>query len=121
METRAQVLRKPVIPAFSAPSFPRKRESRCSGTARPGGRGHPPASGFTGVHNENEFYSRHHYLSEVFADDIRETVERWREATEGDSRRAGSGRTAGDGPTASDGPRPPITTLAARRILAQGT
>ena len=78
------------------------------------------AATFAGIHNENEFYS-HHYLSEVFAGDIRETVERWREATEGDSRRAGSGRTAGDGPTASDSPRPPITAFAARRVLAQGT
>ena len=37
------------------------------------------AATFAGIHNENEFYS-HHYLSEVFAGDIRETVERWREA-----------------------------------------
>ena len=79
------------------------------------------AATFAGIHNENEFYSRHHYLSEVFSGDIRETVERWREATEGDSQRAGSGRTAGDGPTASDSPRSPITALAARRVLAQGT
>ena len=46
------------------------------------------AATFAGIHNENEFYS-HHYLSEVFAGDIRETVERWRDAAEGDSRGAG--------------------------------
>ena len=39
---------------------------------------------FAGIHNENEFYS-HHYLSEVFAGDIRETVERWRDAAASDS------------------------------------
>ncbi len=39
---------------------------------------------FTGIQNENEFYS-HHYLSEVFARDIQETTARWREsATEGE-------------------------------------
>ena len=39
---------------------------------------------FAGIHNENEFYS-HHYLSEVFAGDIREIVERWRDAAANDS------------------------------------
>ena len=39
---------------------------------------------FAGIHNENEFYS-HHYLSEVFAGDIRETVERWHDAAASDS------------------------------------
>ena len=34
---------------------------------------------FTGIQNENEFYS-HHYLSEVFANDIRTTTARWRES-----------------------------------------
>ena len=34
---------------------------------------------FTGIQNENEFYS-HHYLSEIFAKDIQETTTRWREA-----------------------------------------
>ncbi|MCY3837227.1 MAG: hypothetical protein OXH09_01000 [Gammaproteobacteria bacterium] len=33
----------------------------------------------TGIQNENEFYS-HHYLSEVFANDIQDTLARWREA-----------------------------------------
>ena len=37
------------------------------------------AATFAGIHNENEFYG-HHYLSEVFAGDVRETVERWRDA-----------------------------------------
>ena len=32
----------------------------------------------TGIQNENEFYS-HHYLSEVFANDIQSTTARWRE------------------------------------------
>ena len=37
---------------------------------------------FTGIQNENEFYS-HHYLTEVFAGDIKDTLARWRkEATE---------------------------------------
>ena len=34
---------------------------------------------FTGIQNENEFYS-HHYLSEVFANDIKATTARWRES-----------------------------------------
>ena len=33
------------------------------------------AAAFAGIHNENEFYS-HYYLSEIFAGDVRETVER---------------------------------------------
>ena len=39
------------------------------------------AATFTGIHNENEFYS-HHYLSEIFSGDIRATVNRWRESAE---------------------------------------
>ena len=39
------------------------------------------AATFTGIHNENEFYSRH-YLSEIFSGDIRATVDRWRERAE---------------------------------------
>ena len=34
---------------------------------------------FTGIQNENEFYS-HHYLAELFANDIQATTSRWREA-----------------------------------------
>lgn len=34
---------------------------------------------FTGIQNENEFYS-HHYVSEVFANDIKATTARWRES-----------------------------------------
>ena len=34
---------------------------------------------FTGIQNENEFYS-HHYLAELFANDIQTTTTRWREA-----------------------------------------
>ena len=34
---------------------------------------------FTGIQNENEFYS-HHYLSELFANDIQATTSRWRDA-----------------------------------------
>ena len=44
------------------------------------------AATFTGIHNENEFYS-HHYLSEIFSGDIRATVDRWREAAEADGGR----------------------------------
>ena len=41
------------------------------------------AATFAGIHNENEFYS-HHYLSEIFTGDIKETVKRWQsEAAEG--------------------------------------
>ena len=39
------------------------------------------ATTFAGIHNENEFYS-HHYLSEIFTGDIRDTVARWRDAAE---------------------------------------
>ena len=34
---------------------------------------------FTGIQNENEFYS-HHYLAELFANDIQATTTRWRES-----------------------------------------
>ena len=44
------------------------------------------AATFTGIHNENEFYS-HHYLSEIFSGDIRATVDRWREQAEAESGR----------------------------------
>ena len=44
------------------------------------------AAAFTGIHNENEFYS-HHYLSEIFSGDIRATVDRWREQAEAKGRR----------------------------------
>src|SRR5689334_30479 len=36
---------------------------------------------FTGITNENEFYS-HHYLSEVFRGDIRTRLEQWKDAEE---------------------------------------
>ena len=40
------------------------------------------AATFAGIHNENEFYS-HHYLSEIFTGDIKETVKQWQqEATD---------------------------------------
>ena len=39
------------------------------------------AAALPGIHNENEFFS-HHYLSEIFAGDVRETVERWRAAAD---------------------------------------
>ena len=54
---------------------PRARLNLAAGSMhRPGG-----SVSFTGIHNENEFYS-HHYLSEVFAKDIQETVALWRES-----------------------------------------
>ena len=69
------------------------------------------AATFAGIHNENEFYS-HHYLSEVFAGDIKETVERWREAAGAD---AGDG--AEDGNEGEDGRG--RTPYAALRALAR--
>ena len=51
-----------------------------------------PAAALPGIHNENEFFS-HHYLSEIFAGDVRETVERWRAAAE-----EAGGADAGDAP-----------------------
>ena len=50
------------------------------------------AATFPGIHNENEFYSQH-YLSEIFARDIGETVDRW----------SGEAKAAG-GPSASAQP-----------------
>ncbi len=44
------------------------------------------SAAFTGIHNENEFYS-HHYLSEIFSGDIRATVDRWRESAEAEGGR----------------------------------
>ena len=44
------------------------------------------AATFTGIHNENEFYS-HHYLSEIFSGDIRATVDRWRDAADAEGGR----------------------------------
>ena len=41
---------------------------------------------FAGISNENEFFS-HHYLSELFQGDIKETVKRWNEAEAADSER----------------------------------
>ena len=37
---------------------------------------------FTGIQNENEFYS-HHYLAELLANDIQATIARWRESADG--------------------------------------
>ena len=48
---------------------------------------------FTGIQNENEFYS-HHYLSELFANDIRATTSRWLEAAAADE--GTNGRRAPD-------------------------
>ncbi len=50
------------------------------------------AATFPGIHNQNEFYSQH-YLSEIFAKDIRETVARWRDEAE-----AAGGASAGARP-----------------------
>ena len=41
------------------------------------------AATFAGIHNENEFYS-HHYLSEIFTGDIKETIKRWQDEATGD-------------------------------------
>ncbi len=40
------------------------------------------ATTYTGIQNENEFYS-HHYLSELFAKDIQDTMARWRRTSTG--------------------------------------
>ena len=48
---------------------------------------------FTGIQNENEFYS-HHYLSELFANDIQATTSRWHEAAAADE--GTNGRRAPD-------------------------
>ena len=52
-----------------------------------------------GIHNENEFFSQH-YLSEIFAGDVRETVERWRAAAE-EADDAGDGDAPGGPPNAA--------------------
>ena len=57
------------------------------------------ATTYTGIQNENEFYS-HHYLSELFAKDIQETMARWR--------RSSSGAEHDE-----DGPHPPDQALRA--------
>ena len=46
---------------------------------------------FTGIQNENEFYS-HHYLAELFANDIQATTARWREAVRRRGEERGDGR-----------------------------
>ncbi|HIJ31748.1 MAG TPA: hypothetical protein HPP89_09700, partial [Gammaproteobacteria bacterium] len=46
------------------------------------------AATWIGIENENEFYS-HHYLSEVFSGDIKETLSNWAEQEKG-----GEGTTA---------------------------
>ena len=50
------------------------------------------AATFPGIHNENEFYSQH-YLSEIFAKDIGDTVSRW-----SDEAKAAGGASAGARP-----------------------
>ena len=53
------------------------------------------AATFAGIHNENEFYS-HHYLSEIFAGDIKETIKRWQD--EAGRRGASEDEADPDGP-----------------------
>ena len=53
------------------------------------------ATTFAGIHNENEFYS-HHYLSEIFTGDIRDTVARWRDAAESAGGASAGARTPPD-------------------------
>ncbi len=48
-------------------------------------------STFTGIQNENEFYS-HHYLAEIFAKDIQATITGWRE----DAAEGGEGQRSPD-------------------------
>ena len=53
------------------------------------------ATTFAGIHNENEFYS-HHYLSEIFTGDIRDTVARWRDVAEAAGGASAGARTPHD-------------------------
>ena len=53
------------------------------------------ATTFAGIHNENEFYS-HHYLSEIFTGDIRDTVARWRDAADAAGGASAGARTPPD-------------------------
>ena len=53
------------------------------------------ATTFAGIHNENGFYS-HHYLSEIFTGDIRDTVARWRDAAESAGGASAEARTPYD-------------------------
>ena len=57
---------------------------------------------FTGIQNENEFYS-HHYLAELFANDIQATTARWREAA----------AEGADGTNGANGERTPDQALRA--------
>ena len=45
----------------------------------------PTPAAFTGIHNENEFYS-HHYLSEILTRDLAETTAAWRKNAAGGDR-----------------------------------
>ena len=62
------------------------------------------ATTFAGIHNENEFYS-HHYLSEIFIGDIRDTVSRWRDAAEAAGGVSAGARTP-DPVRGTESPRP---------------
>ena len=53
------------------------------------------ATTFAGIHNENEFYS-HHYLSEIFTGDIRDTVARWRDTADAAGGASAGARTPPD-------------------------
>ena len=70
------------------------------------------AATFAGIHNENEFYS-HHYLSEIFAGDIKETIKRWQD--EAGRRGASEDEADPDGPKGRAATNP----LGARRTTAQ--
>ena len=50
--------------------------------ARALGRPHALPTTFVGIQNENEFYS-HHYLSELFGNDLQATTARWRDSAAG--------------------------------------
>ena len=76
------------------------------------------AAALPGIHNENEFFS-HHYLSEIFAGDVRETVERWRAAAE-EAGGAGGGDAPGGPPNARCAPSRRSTSGSAARSSASG-
>ena len=65
---------------------------------------------FTAIQNENELYS-HHYLAELFANDIQATTARWRESA---AESANGARTPG--PTAGGGAYPTCSIVSRGRL-----
>ena len=74
------------------------------------------AAALAGIHNENEFFS-HHYLQEICAGDVRETLERWRAAAEAAD---DDGGAPGGPPNAALHASGPISSGSAARSSASG-